>query len=100
MIEKTTEIIALFDFYQELLTIKQRQYLEAYYEDDLTFSEVAEKFGVSRNAIHDNLTRTVKILHDYEGKLQLYKKYKEKSELIQKYKSTRDEAILDQIEDL
>lgn len=100
MIEKTTEIISLYDFYQELLTDKQREYFGFYYEDDLTFSEVAEKFGVSRNAVHDNLRRTVKALYDYENKLQLYKKYIDKLELIKKYKETKDETFLDQLEEL
>lgn len=100
MIEKTTKIIALYDFYQELLTKKQREYFECYYEDDLSFSEVAEKFDVSRNAIHDNLKRTVKMLEDYENKLGLYEKYLKKLELINEYKKSLDLSILDKLEEL
>ncbi len=100
MIEKTTKLINLFDFYQELLTEKQREYFRLYYEDDLTFSEVADKFGISRNAVHDNLRRTVNTLYDYEEKLQLVVKYKKKLELIQKYKETNDVSVLDELEEL
>ncbi len=100
MIEKTTEVITLFDFYQDLLTKKQREYFQYYYEDDLTFSEVAEKFDVSRNAVHDNLRRTVKTLYDYEEKLHLVEKYKKKQQLIQQFRETKDESILSELEEL
>ncbi len=100
MIEKTTKIISLFDFYQELLTKKQREYFECYYEDDLSFSEVAEKYGVSRNAVHDNLKRTVAALENYEEKLSLYEKYVTKSKLIEEIKETNNLELLDVLEEL
>ena len=41
-------------------------YIELYYADDYSLAEIAEEFGVSRQAVYDNIKRTEKILEDYE----------------------------------
>jgi hypothetical protein len=64
----------LFDCYGCLLTDKQRDYFCDYYQNDLTLGEIALNNGVSRNAIHNQLKETVKILKNYEEKLQLFEK--------------------------
>ena len=68
-IEKTNRMNALFEFYAALLTDKQMNYIELYYADDYSLAEIAEEFGVSRQAVYDNIKRTEKILEDYEKKL-------------------------------
>ena len=74
MLEKVNRMNELYDTYQELLTSKQKVYFELYYQDDLSLSEIAEQFEVSRNAVFDNIKRTGKLLEDYEDKLQLLNK--------------------------
>ena len=74
-LEKTTYINMLLDFYKDLLTTKQRQYLELYYQEDLTLAEISEQFDVSRTAIFDNINRTIKTLEKYEQHLRLVQKY-------------------------
>ena len=59
----------LFDFYGELLTEKQRQYFDLYYEQDLSLAEIAECEGVTRQAVHDVLSRTEAILLNFEEKI-------------------------------
>ena len=66
--------IALFGTYQELLTEKQKEYFILSYFEDLTLSEIAENLNVSRNAVFDQIKKTVAILEDYEGKLKLYQR--------------------------
>ena len=65
--------IALFETYKELLTDKQREYFVLYYFEDLTLSEIALEKEVSRNAVFDQIKKTVSILEDYETKLKLHK---------------------------
>ncbi len=72
----------IYDYYKELLTDKQREYFEDYYQDNLTLSEMATNYNVSRNAIHKQLKETIKILENYESKLCLYKKFNEIIELV------------------
>ena len=74
-IEKTNRMNALFEFYAALLTDKQMNYIELYYADDYSLAEIAEEFGVSRQAVYDNIKRTEKILEDYEKKLHMYSDY-------------------------
>lgn len=74
-IEKTNRMNALFEFYSTLLTQKQMNYMELYYADDFSLGEIAEEYGVSRQAVYDNIKRTEKILEDYERKLHMYSNY-------------------------
>ena len=47
MLEKTTRMNYLYDFYQSLLTPKQRSYMALYYLDDYSLGEIAEEYDVS-----------------------------------------------------
>lgn len=82
MIEKTTRINFLFDFYQSLLTDKQRSYMELYYLDDLSLGEIAEEYEISRQAVYDNIRRTEMMLEEYETKLNLFEKFQKRQQLI------------------
>ncbi|WP_028782760.1 putative DNA-binding protein [Thalassobacillus devorans] len=84
MLEKTTRINYLFDFYQTLLTPKQRNYMELYYLEDYSLGEISETFDVSRQAVYDNIRRTEAMLEEYEDKLNLYEKFQERQQLIDK----------------
>lgn len=66
--------ISLYEIYNELLTVKQKKYFEAYYLDDLSLSEIAENLNVSRNAVFDQIKKTATILEEYEDKLHLLEK--------------------------
>ena len=61
----------LYDLYQGLLTTKQKEYFEAAYYDDSSISEIADEFGVSRNAVHDQLKKTTQKLYDIEEAVHL-----------------------------
>ncbi|MGV3240670.1 putative DNA-binding protein, partial [Streptococcus hyovaginalis] len=69
MLEKTTRMNYLFDFYQSLLTPKQRSYMSLYYLDDYSLGEIAAEYNVSRQAVYDNIKRTEAMLEEYENKL-------------------------------
>lgn len=56
-------------------------YIELYYADDYSLAEIAEEYGVSRQAVYDNIKRTEKILEDYEMKLHMYSDYIVRSQL-------------------
>ena len=76
----------LFDFYQALLTKKQRNYLELFYLQDYSLSEIADTFDVSRQAVYDNIRRTGDLVEDYETKLGLYKNFELRQEIYEKMK--------------
>lgn len=82
MLEKTTRVNYLFDFYQSLLTPKQRNYMELYYLEDYSLGEISETFDVSRQAVYDNIRRTETMLEEYENKLHLYEKFQKRQQVI------------------
>lgn len=67
-------MVMLYDFYGELFNERQREYFEEYYFNNLSLSEIGEKLGVSRNAIHKGIQGVEEKLVFYEEKLGLYKK--------------------------
>ena len=61
----------LYDIYGNLLTNKQKEYFEAYYFNNLSLSELASIYNISRNAIHKQLKETINKLENYESNLKL-----------------------------
>ncbi|WP_033543719.1 putative DNA-binding protein [Planococcus sp. CAU13] len=86
-LEKTTRMNYLFDFYQELLTPKQRSYMMLYYLDDHSLGEIAEEYNITRQAVYDNIRRTEAMLEEYESKLQLFDKFQRRQELVSAFES-------------
>lgn len=82
VLAKTTRINFLYDFYQSLLTDKQRLYMQLYYLEDLSLGEIAGEYGVSRQAVYDNVRRTEAMLEDYEMKLNLFSKFQQRLEIV------------------
>ncbi|MEG0439958.1 putative DNA-binding protein [Solibacillus cecembensis] len=82
LLEKTTRMNFLFDFYQALLTEKQRSYMELYYLDDHSLGEIAESYSISRQAVYDNIRRTEAMLEEYEDKLRLFEKFQQRQQVL------------------
>ncbi|AET70096.1 hypothetical protein Desor_4692 [Desulfosporosinus orientis DSM 765] len=73
--EKLAQRALLVDFYGPLLTEKQRNVWDLHYQQDLSLTEIAEVENISRQAIHDLLKRTERILSEYEDKLGLVERF-------------------------
>ncbi|KFZ26974.1 MAG: putative DNA-binding protein [Candidatus Izimaplasma bacterium HR2] len=95
ILEKALGIIELYDLYQALLTDKQKEYFESYYFDNFSITEISENMNVSRNAIHDQLKKTVNKLNDFEEKLNLKRLGKERKNIINKLIDvSKDEEVI------
>lgn len=70
-IESIAENSLLYDFYGQLLSKRQQEVMALYHEENLSLSEIAEEFGISRQAVHDTLKKAEQALNEYEAKLGL-----------------------------
>ena len=84
----------LYDYYKELFTEKQQMYFEDYYFNNLSLAEIGENYGVSRNAVHNQLKIIEKNLEQYEEKLKLYEK---RNKIIDILEDKIDNNIMDKI---
>ena len=82
--EETLKSTMLFDFFGDLLTSKQQEYYDLYYNEDLSLSEIAERVGISKQGVYDIIIRAEKTLEDVE----------EKTGIINKWRETRSELEL------
>ena len=90
VLKKKEQVILLMDCYRELLTDKQKQYLSLYYEEDLSLSEIAEDLSVSKNAVFDNIKRSVMSLEKYESKLHILENHRKRLNLINKIEEEKN----------
>ena len=76
-VAKNLEIIMLLDFYGDMLTEKQRDFLGYYYNDDLSLSEIAENEGITRQGVRDSIKRAEAQLLEMEEKLSFAKRFED-----------------------
>ncbi len=74
---KNLEISVLLDFYGEMLTEKQRDVVELYYNEDLSLAEIAAHSHITRQGVRDSIKRAEAVLLDLEERLGLVRKFRE-----------------------
>ena len=81
-VAKNLDIPFLIDFYGEMLTQKQHDFLIYYYEEDLSLSEIAENEGITRQGVRDSIKRAEAQLFDMEERLGFAKRFTEMNKSI------------------
>ena len=82
IIEEKVKMSILCQLYGKLLTEKQYEVLDDYYNNDLSLSEIAENLEITRQAVRDNIKKGENKLLEYEEKLGIMKKVMEQEEKI------------------
>jgi len=75
--DKNIEVCLLLDFYGQLLTSRQEETMNMYYNNDLSLGEIAENLNITRQGVHDNIKRSEKTLLDLENKLGIIKRFRD-----------------------
>ena len=88
--ERIVEQTLLYDFYGELLNEHQRGVYEDAVFNDLSLSEIADEYGISRQGVHDLIKRVSNTLEGYESKLHLVERFMDT-----KAKITRIDELVD-----
>ena len=91
MADKNLGISVLLDHYGAMLTDKQRDVIDLYYNQDLSLAEIAEHEGISRQGVRDNIKRGEAFLLEMEEKLHLAQKMGDLLEVIETVNQLCDE---------
>ena len=75
MKNQTYRMTMLFDFYGELLTPRQREFFDLYYNEDLSLAEIAENAGISRQGVRDVIVRAEAAMQEVEDKTGIIKRF-------------------------
>ncbi|MCU0104770.1 DNA-binding protein [Acholeplasma vituli] len=97
---KTERLNQLYELYGVLLTDKQQAYFVAYYQNDFSLAEIASEFGVSRNAVFDQLNTAIQHLENYEEKLKLLIRKNNRLDLLKQYEQTGDVQYLEKLAEM
>lgn len=84
--EKNLDVAVLLDFYGGMLTEKQRDAIDLYYNQDLSLSEIAEHENITRQGVRDSIKRGEVFLFELEDKLKMFEGYIETQKTIQAIK--------------
>ena len=71
MKNQTYRMTMLLDFYGEILTDRQREFFDLYYNEDLSLAEIAENYGISRQGVRDAIVRAENTMTELEDKTGL-----------------------------
>lgn len=82
--EKNVKISMLCQLYGKLLTEKQYEFIDDYYNNDLSLSEIAENNAITRQAVRDIIKKGEKKLFEYEEKLLFMKRMLNQEKKIEK----------------
>ena len=97
-VSRKIELAWLTAFYGGLLTDKQRQVLTLHCEEDLSLGEIAQEAGISRQGVHDMLTRAAQRLFDMEEKLGMAARFQRMEDGLEKCRTLLKEKRYDEAE--
>ena len=97
-VSRKIELAWLTAFYGGLLTDKQRQVLALHCEEDLSLAEIAQEAGVSRQGVHDMLTRAAQRLFEMEEKLGMAARFQRMEEGLEAGRALLQEKRYDEAE--
>lgn len=96
MKNQTYRMTLLFDFYGDMLTDRQKEFYDLYYNEDLSLAEIAENYGISRQGVRDVIVRAEGIMTELEDKTGIIKRFKAMQPHIKAIRETADALLNNQ----
>lgn len=93
MKEKSFDYVILFDFYGSMLSAKQHDFFDLYYNHDLSLGEIADNEGITRQGVRDAISRAEDTLSEFEDKLGLASQYLKYSAYIDKIQKAATDIL-------
>ena len=82
MKNQTYRMTMLFDFYGEILTERQKEFFDLYYNEDLSLAEIAENYDISRQGVRDVIVRAEATMQEIEDKTGLIRRFMQRQDKI------------------
>ncbi len=83
----------LFDFYGDLLTERQREFYDLYYNEDLSLAEIAENYGISRQGVRDVIVRAEAAMTEIEDKTHIIRRFQQNRPAIAAINAATDRLL-------
>lgn len=83
----------LFDFYGDMLTERQREFYDLYYNEDLSLAEIAENYDITRQGVRDVIVRAEGILTELEDKTGIIRRFQKMQEQLEQIDNAADEIL-------
>ena len=83
----------LYDFYGDVLTPRQKEFYDLYYNEDLSLAEIAENNGITRQGVRDVIVRAEAILTDLEDKTGIIRRFHKMQEQLQSVDDAMDQIV-------
>lgn len=83
----------LYDFYGDVLTERQKEFYDLYYNEDLSLAEISENYGITRQGVRDVIVRAEAVLTGLEEKTGIIKRFQRMQDHIQAICDAADEII-------
>ncbi|MCD8382061.1 MAG: YlxM family DNA-binding protein [Clostridiales bacterium] len=77
MKDQAFHMTMLYDFYGDLLTERQREFYDLYYNEDLSLAEIAENYGITRQGVRDVIVRAEATMNEFEEKTGIVARFLE-----------------------
>jgi len=90
---QTYRMTMLFDFYGELLTERQKEFFDLYYNEDLSLSEIAENNGISRQGVRDVIVRAEAAMTEIEDKTHIIRRFKQTQKEVAAIEAAADRLL-------
>ena len=83
----------LFDFYGDLLTERQKEFYDLYYNEDLSLAEIAENYGISRQGVRDVIVRAEAAMTEIEDKTHIIRRFKQTQKEVAALEAAADRLL-------
>lgn len=93
--EKDLRVSVLLDYYSPMLTDKQKDVIDLYYNEDLSLSEIAEHESITRQGVRDSIKRGEQTLYEMEEKFRLAERSEKYYAMIEEIAHLADEIKKD-----
>lgn len=83
----------LFDFYGDMLTDRQKEFYDLYYNEDLSLAEIAENYNITRQGVRDVIVRAEGILTELEDKTGIIRRFQKMQEQLDEISGYADSIL-------